>query len=433
MISGLAIIIAMFLVLIMIGIPVGYAMVLTSAGYFYFMNPLIPGTVIAQHTLGAVTESFSLLAVPLFLLAGSLLNRSGMTDRMVAFGLALVGHIRGGLGHTVVVANVMMAGISGSATSDAAGIGKVMIPALKKAGYRPADAAALNAAAATLAPIIPPSVAMVIYSSLSGVSLGRLLLAGVFPGGIMAIFLMVNIYFSDFGSDDSNVGFQWRRVLRTGRDAALCILMPVIILGGMIGGIYSPTEGAAAAVVYTLLVGVLIYRQLKLADIYAALQESAKLTGAVLFVVAASSSVSWILSVEHAGNVIGNFFDFLGIGGSPSLLLLVMAAIVLVLGTAMDETTMLVLLTPILAPAALLSGVDPVQFGVVFVLSTMMGLITPPVGLTVFISSRIAGVTVNEFSLAIIRPFLALTLALIVCCLFEDVALFLPDLIMGIR
>jgi tripartite ATP-independent transporter DctM subunit len=429
--SGLVIVVIVFLVLIMIGIPVGYAMVLTSGAYFFFINPLIPSTVIAQQTLGAISESFSLLAVPLFLLAGGLLNKSGMTDRMVAFALALVGHIRGGLGHAVVVSNVMMSGMSGSAASDAAGVGSIMIPALKKAGYKAADAAALNAAAATLAPIIPPSIAMVIYASLSNVSLGRLLLAGIIPGGVIALFLMGNIYISNASSGMERLQFNWRRLFKTGQDAALCVLMPIIILGGMVGGIYTPTEGAAAAVVYTLVIGMLVYRSLTLRSLFEALRDSATLTGAVLFVVAASSSVSWVMSVLHAGQVIGNLVEFLGIGDSPRLLLLGMALIVLILGTAMEETTMLVLLTPILAPLAMKAGVDPIQFGIVFVLATMMGLITPPVGISMFIACRIAGVTVNQFSIAIIRPFIALTLALIACALFKDVVLFLPQLVMG--
>ena len=429
--SSLAIITACLLVLIFIGIPVGYAMILTAGVYFFFLNPSIPSSQIASATAGAVSESFTLIAIPLFLLAGELLNRSGMTQRIVDFALAIVGHLRGGLGHAVVVANVVMSGLSGSATSDAAGIGSIMIPELKRAGYKPADAAALSAAAATLGPIIPPSIAMVIFASLSNVSLGRLLLAGVLPGLLMALFLMANLYISNLGGDAGRRRFEWRRLLVSARDALLCLTMPAIILGGMVGGVYTPTEGAAAAVLYTVAVGALIYRTLPLQEIFAALRESARLSGAILMVVAASSSLAWILTVEHAGQLLGEMFASFGLAGSPSLLMLAMAGFILVLGTAMEETTMLVLLVPVLFPIATQAGIDPVQFGLVFILATMMGLITPPVGLTMFITCRIAGVTVNEFTRAIVRPFLALVVALCVCALWSELVLFLPRLIMG--
>ena len=429
--SSLAIITACLLVLIFIGIPVAYAMILTAGLYFFFLNPSIPASQIASATAGAVSESFTLIAIPLFLLAGELLNRSGMTQRIVDFALAIVGHLRGGLGHAVVVANVVMSGLSGSATSDAAGIGSIMIPELKRAGYKPADAAALSAAAATLGPIIPPSIAMVIFASLSNVSLGRLLLAGVLPGLLMALFLMANLYISNLGGDAGRRRFEWRRLLVSARDALLCLMMPAIILGGMVGGVYTPTEGAAAAVLYTVAVGALIYRTLSLREIFAALRESARLSGAILMVVAASSSLAWILTVEHAGQLLGGMFASFGLAGSPSLLMLAMAGFILVLGTAMEETTMLVLLVPVLFPIAMQAGIDPVQFGLVFILATMMGLITPPVGLTMFITCRIAGVTVNEFTRAIVRPFLALVVALCVCALWSELVLFLPRLIMG--
>jgi len=428
---NLLIITAVFLVLIFMSIPVGYAMLVTSGVYFAFLNTSIPSTQIAQATLGALSESFTLIAIPLFLLAGALLNRSGMTERIVSFALAIVGHLRGGIGHAVVVANVVMAGMSGSATSDAAGIGSIMIPALKKAGYRPADAAALNAAAATLGPIIPPSIAMVIFSSLSGVSLGRLMLAGVLPGLVVAFFLMANVYISNHGGENERIPFSWRRLAISMRDALLCLAMPAIILGGMVGGVYTPTEGAAAAVLYTYIVGTVIYRSLDTRQVILALTEVGSLTGAILIVVAASASLSWIMTVEHAGALLGGLFASFGLSSSPSLLLLAIAFFVLVLGTAMEETTMLVLLVPVLFPICMQANVDPVQFGIVFILATMMGLITPPLGLTMFITCRIAGATVNQFSVAIIRPFLALVVALCVCAVWSNMVLFLPRLVMG--
>jgi C4-dicarboxylate transporter DctM subunit len=418
-----------FLVLIFLSIPVAYAMILTAATYLYIFSPGIPATVIPQKAIGIISESFTLLAIPLFLLAGSLLNASGMTARLVAFAVALVGHIRGGLGHAVVVANVVMAGMSGSATADAAGIGSIMIPALKKAGFRPATAAALTSSAATIGPIIPPSIAMVVYSSLSGVSVGRLLLAGAVPGLVMGLFLMIDLFFSKESSGVARQPFNGRHLLATTRDAILALLMPAIILGGMFAGIYTPTEGAAVAVAYALVIGVVVYRTLTPALIYRSLAESARATGAVLLVVAMASAVSWILTAERAGLLLKQlFFPF---ESSPAVTLLVIAGVTLVLGTAMEETTMLVLMTPVLAPVVAQAGIDPVHFGLVFVLATMIGLITPPVGITMFIACQIADTSVNDFTRAVWRPFLALVAALVVVALWPELVLFLPNVVMG--
>ncbi len=427
--DNLLVITGVFLLVLFSGIPVVYGMILTAATYFFILNDNIPATLIAQRSIGQLSESFTLLAVPLFLLAGNLLNASDMTRRLVAFAVALVGHIRGGLGHAVVVANVVMSGMSGSATSDAAGIGAIMIPSLKKAGFKPAYAAALPASAATLGPIIPPSIAMVLYASLANVSLGRLLLAGFIPGVVMALFLMADIYFSRASAGVATVPFDWRTLRSTAKDAILCLIMPAIILGGMFGGVYTPTEGAAAAVFYVLAIGLFVYRSLTPASIFQALKESARMTGGVLIIVAAASTVSWVMVVEQAGAVLKNLF--VPLQGNPSVTLLSIATMTLILGTAMEETTMLVLMTPILVPIAMQAGIDPVHFGLVFVFATMLGLITPPVGITMFITCRIADVTVNQFTRAVIRPFLALVFALVVCVLWPDLVLFLPRAVMG--
>ncbi|MBA2447270.1 MAG: TRAP transporter large permease [Chloroflexi bacterium] len=420
---------AVFLVLIFVGVPVGYSMILTSASYLYLINPGMPPTLIAQRPIGMVAESFTLLAVPLFLLAGNLLNACGMTERLVAFAVAAVGHVRGGLGHAVVVANVVMSGMSGSATADAAGIGSIMIPSLKKAGFSAASSAALTASAATIGPIIPPSVAMVLYSSLSNVSLGRLLLAGVIPGLVIGLFLMITLTLSAESGRMARTAFDGRHLLRAGRDAVFALIMPGIILGGMFSGVYTPTEGAAAAVAYALLIGVTVYRSLTPAAIFTALRESARMTGGVLFVVATATGVSWIMTAERVGDTMRGMF--LPFQSSPELTLLIIALVTLLLGTAMEETTMLVLMTPVLAPVVAQAGIDPVHFGLVFVLATMIGLITPPVGITMFITCQIAGITVNQFTRAVWRPFLALVLSVIVAAVWKDMVLFLPNLVLG--
>jgi len=418
-----------FLVLVLASVPMAYSMLLTAAAYFFFINPLVPATVIPQMSVGMISESFTLLAVPLFLLAGDLLNSCGMTERLVNFAVAVVGHIRGGIGHAVVVANIIMAGMSGSATADAAGIGSMMIPALKQAKFRPSTAAALCASAATIGPIIPPSIPMVLYSSMSGVSLGRLLLAGIIPGLVMGFFLMIDLFLSAESARTARAPFSWRRVLTTGRDAVLAIIMPVIILGGMFTGVYTPTEGAAVAVAYAMLIGALVYQTLTPAVIFRSLRRTSVITGAVMFIVAAANTLSWILTVEHAGDAVMQMLR--PVQTSPQLTLLSIVALLLILGCFMEGAAILVLMTPVLAPVALKVGIDPVHFGLVFVLAVMIGLITPPVGMTMFVTANIAHVSVGEFAKAVWRPFLALTAACLVVALWPGLVLFIPNLVMG--
>ena len=411
---------AIFLVLLFLGVPVAFSFILAAAAYVYLLGSNIPDTIIAARGITLVSESYTILAVPLFIFSARLLNDAGMTDRLVRFALAAVGHVRGGVGHAVIVANMVMAGMSGSATADAAGIGQAMIPVLRKAGYSAASAAALTASAATIGPIIPPSVAMVLYAALSNVSVGRLLLG---------FFLMGSLLVSAEARALSRIPFDLGRLLSSARDAVLSILMPVIILGGLLLGVYTPTEGAAVAVAYALFIGSVVYRTLTPAIVWHGLQATAATTGVVLFIVMGASSVGWIMTAAGAGDALRPLF--LPLAGNPGLTLLIIAGMTLLLGTAMEEVTMLVLMTPILAPVVADFGIDPVHFGVVFVLSTMIGLITPPVGISMFITCHIAGVTTNEFTRAVIRPFIALVLVVIVICFFPDLVLWLPNALIG--
>ncbi|HEY9288832.1 MAG TPA: TRAP transporter large permease [Candidatus Dormibacteraeota bacterium] len=411
--------------LIMGEVPVALAMLLAAAVYFLFLGPGIPATIIAQQVIGLPMESFPLLAVPLFLLAGNLLNESGMTARLVAFALAAIGFIRGGMGHAVVVANVIMAGMTGSATADAAGIGSMMIPVLKRSGFGAAHAAALSACAATIGPIVPPSIAMVIYSSVSGTSLGQLLLGGIVPGLVMALFLMVNLFLSPEAKRLPRQPLSIRKILAGGRDAILSLIMPLIILGGMFTGVYTPTEGAAVAVAYAAFIGLVVYRTLTPRSIYRALVESATTSGIVLVIVAAASAISWIMTEEHADQVFGSLFTVFH--GSPHLTILAIIFFVVLLGMIMEDTAIIVLMTPILAPIAIRAGVDPVHFGVTFILATVIGLTHPPAGITMFITASIAKVTVWDFIKVAWRPILTLLAACVVVSQIPQLVLFIPS------
>lgn len=425
----LVLMMVVFLALLFLGVPVAFSFILAAAGYVYIFGSNVPDTIIAARGITLVSESYTLLAVPLFLLAARLLNEAGMTDRLVAFAIAAVGHIRGGIGHAVVLANMVMAGMSGSATADAAGIGQAMIPVLRKAGYSAPSAAALTASAATIGPIIPPSIALVLYAALASVSLGQLLLAGLVPGILMGVFLMVSLLLSAEARAMERSKFSLRRLASTGRDAFLSLLMPAIILGGMFLGVYTPTEGAAVAVAYAVFIGGVVFRTLTLDKLWTALKASGTTTGAVLLVVMGANSVGWILTAEGAGEALLPLFT--PIRDNPAVALLIIAALTLILGTAMEEVTMLVLMTPILAPVVADLGIDPIHFGIVFVLSTMIGLITPPVGISMFITCHIAGVSTGEFTRAVIRPFIALILVVVAISIFPGLVLWLPNLVFG--
>lgn len=412
-------------------VPVALAMLLAATVYFLFLGPGIPPTIIPQQVIGLPMESFPLLAVPLFLLAGNLLNESGMTARLVAFALAAIGFIRGGMGHAVVVANVIMAGMTGSATADAAGIGSMMIPVLQRSGFGAAQAAALSACAATIGPIVPPSIAMVIYSSVSGTSLGQLLLGGILPGLLMALFLMINLFFSPEAKRLPTQRLEWRKILVGARDAILSLIMPLIILGGMFTGVYTPTEGAAVAVAYSALIGLLVYRTLTPKSMYRALVESAVTSGIVLIIVSAASSVSWIMVEEHADQVFGAIF--VPFHSSPNLTIVAIALFVVLLGMIMEDTAILVLMAPILGPIAVRAGVNPVHFGVTFVLATVIGLTHPPAGITMFITASIAKITVWDFIKVAWRPILTLLAACLVVSQVPQLVLFIPNHLIHVR
>jgi tripartite ATP-independent transporter DctM subunit len=420
-----------FIALVVCEVPVAYSMLLTALAYFYLLQPGIPPTIIPQQVIGLPMESFELLAVPLFLLAGNLLNLSGMTARLVAFAVAIIGFVRGGMGHAVVIANLIMSGMSGSATADAVGIGSMMIPALRRAGLAPGPSAALCATAATLGPIVPPSITMAIYSSFSNVSLGRLLLGGILPGCAMAIFLMINFFFSPESVQVARQSFDLCKIAKGTRDAILALLMPMIILGGMFGGVYTPTEGSAIAVAYAMFVGLVVFRSLTIKLIYSALVDSAVTSGIVLSVVAAASAIRWILTAEQAGDTLKRIF--VPFNTSPSLSLVVIVFMTVAMGMIMEDTSILVLMTPVLAPIAVSLGIDPVHFGVTFVLAIMIGLVHPPAGILMYVTSTLAGITIWEFMRAAWRPIIAMLLCAIVVALFPQLVLYIPNAVMPER
>lgn len=422
----------MMLLFIFLGMELGTAMGLSGMIYILlsWLGPTpIPLSIIPQNFVYGV-DSFPLLAVPLFMLAGELMDKGGVTDRLVRFSRALVGHIRGGLGNVSVVANMVMAGMSGSSVADATATGTVLIPAMKRAKYPPELAAAVIASSATIGPIIPPSIPFVLIGSMTGVSIGRLFLGGAVPGLVMGGMLLLCTYFiARRRKMPKEAEFTWKELLHSGRDAALALLMPAVVLGTMIFGIATPTEAAGMAVAYALFLGGVVYRELTLASLLQLLKHSAVTTASITFTIAGASVIGWVATAEQLGPKLAQ--AFLSVTSNPLLLILIINVLVLVLGFPLEPIPMIMMLIPILHPVIKQLGIDPVHFIVVFTINIQLALLTPPVGANLFVVTAISGSTIMQVSRALIPYLIALLLALLVVIVWPPVTLWLPRLLMG--
>jgi C4-dicarboxylate transporter DctM subunit len=416
------------LLLLALEFPVAFAMTGASALYILLKGD-IPLVVMAQRVTVGV-DSFVLLAIPFFFLAGELMNQGGITQRLMNLAQALVGGIRGGLGHVTVVTNMIMAGMSGSSVADATGIGAVLIPAMERSGYPRIFSAALVGAASTIGPVIPPSIPFVIYGGITGISVGRLFLGGVLPGVLMGLFMMGAVYVVAQRRGYRAEGWlTLPEALRSIWGAIPVMLFPVIILGGIFGGIVTPTEAAVIAVVYAVFLAVLVYRELTPGGLVHVLTTVAANTAKITFIIASASLYGWLLAREGVPQLFTNLF--LSISREPWAILLMLNALLLILGCLMETTALLVILTPVLMDLITQVGIDPVHFGVVFTLNLMIGLLTPPVGMTLYVMVGLAKVSVGEFTRECAIFMLALLAVLLLITYVPGVVTFLPHLIMG--
>jgi tripartite ATP-independent transporter DctM subunit len=415
----------LLLLLMVIGVPIVGSLGLTAITVMFAMGG--PGLLImfAQRVYSPIL-SFPLLAVPFFILAGNLMNAGGMTLRIFEVAQLIVGRIQGGLGHVNVMASMLFAGMSGSAVADAAGLGLVEIHAMKRAGYGSSFAATITAVSSTIGPILPPSIPFVIYGSLAQVSIGTLFLAGIVPGLLMGLVLMVVVSLvakkRDLPLSDERPPL--RDALRIGARAAPALIMPFIIIGGILGGFATPTEAAVIASIYALLVGTLLYRDLRWADVPAIMWDSGKQTAQVLFIVAAAGAFGWVLVQQQVPNAIIN--GILGLTESPWVVLLLVNLILLVLGMFIEGLAIIIIAYPIFLPLMTAIGVDPAHFGVVMVLNVMIGLVTPPVGLCLYIVSEISGAPVSQILREIWPYLIALLVVLALVTYVPAISLFVP-------
>jgi tripartite ATP-independent transporter DctM subunit len=421
---------ALFIILfgaLLAGVPVGVALALSSI--IYFVVEGLPELIVLQRMIGGL-DSFPILAVPFFILAGSLMNAVRVTDRIFAFACACVGWMRGGLGHVNVAASVIFSGMSGAAVADAGGMGAIEIKAMRDAGYDDGFAIGITAASSVIGPLIPPSLPMIFYGVVASESIGRLFMAGVMPGLLTAFALSVMIFFMarrrNFGRDQS---FAVSVLRRSFKEAFLSLLTPVIIIGGILSGMVTPTEAAIAAVFYTLLLGFVVYRNLSLKSLWQVVLETAETTGAVMFVVAAATVFAWILTAAHVTEQLADLL--LSISNNKIAILLIVNALLLVVGCFLETIAAITILVPVLLPIVAGFGVSPEQFGVIVVFNLMIGLLTPPVGMVLFVLSRVARVPFEKAVAGTLPFFIPLLIALVLVTFVPAISTWLPNMLYG--
>jgi len=417
---------ATFFINILLGIPLFLCLILTAIVGFVVAEPMLLSRMLPQQFFSGI-DAFSLMAIPLFILAGNLMNGAGMTERLMRLARALVGHLRGGLGYVNVVSSVFFAGVNGSAVADTSALGSLLVPAMKKEGYSPAYAAGLTAGSSLIGPIIPPSIFMILYASLTNTSVGDLFLAGVIPGLLLgAAFMAMNWIYARSAnipvSGQKPSASEFRGALL---GAVPALIAPFIIVAGIVFGFVTPTESGALIVAYVALVG-LFNGELKRQTLGQAIRDTAMLTGTIFIIMAASSVISWLLSYAQ---VPMQFADLLApFKDSPILVLLMLSAITFITGMFMEEVSALILLTPIFIPVASMAGIDPVHLGIVITLNITIALITPPMGACVFVAAAVSNLQIIEL-FRTIWPFVLVAIAvLMLLILFPQITLLLPNL-----
>jgi tripartite ATP-independent transporter DctM subunit len=416
----------MFGVFLVIELPIGFALALAVVTHLWLLDT-IPLTVVVQRMSTGV-DSFPLLAIPLFILAGQLLNRGGIAERIFDFAHDLVGHIRGGLAHCNVVASIIFSAMSGVAQADAAGLGSVEVRAMRERGFDPAFAAAVSAASAIIGPIIPPSVIMVIYGLLANVSVADLFLAGILPGLLMGFSLMAMIYWLALTGRvpmpvEPRATFgDLRRSFLRGLPA---FMAPAILIGGLMLGVATPTELGAVTVVYAAVLG-FAYRDLTWRDLFEAATETLLFYGVLVYIISAAAPFGWLISVNNLPAQLAE--QIFAISREPWVVLLIINVILLVLGCVMETTALLLIMTPTLLPIIKAVGIDPVHFGVVMILNLLIGTITPPFGVLLFILKEIAGVSFARMARAVVPFYIPLGVTLLILTYWPGFVTIVPRL-----
>jgi tripartite ATP-independent transporter DctM subunit len=414
--------IALLFALMVIGVPVAVALALASLA-FVATNGMPPMIVLANMVNGI--NSFPLIAVPFFILAGHLMNTAGITTRIFNLARATVGWMHGGLGHVNVGASVIFAGMSGAAVADAGGLGNIEIKAMRDAGYDTDFSVGITAASSTIGPIIPPSLPLVIYGVIANASIGQLFAAGIIPGLLMAVMLMIMVaWYARRRNYPRDTRFEFGRFFRALAHAALPLLTPVIIVGGIVSGMFTPTEAAIAAVVYSLFLGLVVYRTLDWKKVLRVSMDTLETTAAIMMIVAASTIFAWILT---ANQVALHFADLLfSLTDNRVAVLLLITVMVLIIGCFMETIAAITILVPVLLPIAVKIGLDPVHFGIILILNLMIGLLTPPVGMVLYVLSKVAKVSFERCVTATAPFLIPLVFVLMLLTFVPALSMWLP-------
>jgi len=421
--------IGILLFLFLVGLPVAFSM---GIGAVILMMISQGGVginygIVSQRLLYGV-NNFILLSVPLFLLAGNLMNTGGVTKRIFKFANVMVGHLRGGLAYVNIVASIIFAGMTGTAVSDAAGLGVVEIKAMTDAGYDKEFSCAITGASSTIGPIIPPSVPLVVYGILASVSIGRLLVAGIIPGLLIAgaLMVMVSIY-AKRRNYPREKRASFREFLIACKEAFFPCMTPVIIVGGIISGVFTPTEAAAVASLYAFILGCLVYKEISLVDLWKIAQKTARDTAIITFIVSCASLYGWVLIRSRIPIILME--QMTSISTNPLIILLILNCALLVVGCFMETIAALNILVPVLIPLMLNVGIDPLHFGLIMVFNLMIGLITPPFGMVLFVLNKISGVPLEKIIKATLPFLIPLLVVLLLMTFFPSLVTYLPNLI----
>jgi tripartite ATP-independent transporter DctM subunit len=411
-----------------IGMPIAYALLISGIALMYYMD-LFDAQIIAQNVINGA-DSFPLLAVPFFMLAGEIMNTGGLSKRIVDVALALVGHVKGGLGYVAILAACILSALSGSAVADAAALSALLVPMMVQAGHNKALSGGLIAASGVIGPVIPPSIGFVIFGVVGGVSITKLFLAGLVPGVLIGIGLALAWWWEvrkeTIASPPKKSG---REILSALREGVWALVLPFIIIFGLKFGVFTPTEAAVVAAVYSLVVAVFVYRELKISELFAVFVTSAQTTAVVMLLVAAALVSAWLITVsEIATSVVDLLQPFMG---NQTLLLIAIMVLVVIVGTAMDMTPTILILTPILMPVVKAAGIDPVYFGVLFIVNNSIGLITPPVGTVLNVVAGVSRISMEDLMKGVWPFLLAQLVVLFLMVLFPQLVMWPAKLIGG--
>ncbi len=423
----LVILISSFIVLAIFRFPIAIALGVAAMVAITVASD-IPLAAIPHKMVNGI-DSYVFLAIPLFLLAGRLMNAGGITDRLFTFARKLVGSISGGLAHANVLASILFAWMSGSAVAAVGGLGEIELKAMKEHGFDASFAASVTTAASVLGPIIPPSIPFIIYAAMTENSVGKLFVAGIIPGLLMALSLMILIYvISRKRNYPKDAKTSLKEKMQAGKAAFVPLLMPVVMLGGIILGIFTPTEAAAVAVAYALLISLFYYKTIKIKELPAILVETMITTSVVTFIISTTASFSYLLTIENAGSRIAEVM--VSITENKYLILLMINILLLVFGAVMEAGVVLILFIPILYPLVITLGIDPIHFGVIMVVNLMIGVATPPMGMCLYVMSHISGLRI-ELLMRKILPFLVpMIIVLLLITYFPYLVTVLPNLLM---